>query len=276
MSVRQCAVPAGGGLGALVLPGAVLHFGFAVAYLLLAVTCVAAMAMAWRWLHEPPHDAHEPVAPAASAARARATQGKKGYAPLRDTRLLGTTLAMTVLCMPQIAIITFGTVFLHDFAHVGLVTMSAALVAVQAGAAITRVWSGRYTDRHRNRPQYLRVCTVVVGGVFALLAALVALLEHSPVWLAQGTPVLIALLIVGGIVSSAWHGVAFTELATMAGAERAGTALGLGNTGVFMTMFVTPLSIPALLALGGWPLVWAGAVACAAIAWPLFVRSQRA
>ena len=32
---------------------------------------------------------------------------------------------------------------------------------------------------------------------------------------------------------SAWHGVAYTELATLAGTERAGTALGMANTAVY-------------------------------------------
>ncbi|VVD67098.1 putative MFS-type transporter [Pandoraea iniqua] len=278
MSVRQCAVPLGGGIGAMLLPGAALHFGFAVVYIGLAVACVAATYMAWLWLLEPPEEAHE-AADAARVAPVRtgaAASAPVQYSPLRDARLLSTALGMAVLAMPQIAVLTFGTVFLHDFAHVSVLTISLTLGAVQTGAALTRVWSGRYTDKRRNRPQYLRVCTVTVGVVFALLAALVAALTLRPDWLAHDTPWLIALLIVGGMVASAWHGVAFTELATLAGASRAGTALGIGNTGVFMTMFVTPLSIPFLLSIGGWALVWSGGLLCAALAWPLFVWSHRA
>ncbi|MGC7405292.1 MFS transporter [Pandoraea pneumonica] len=277
MSVRQCAVPLGGGIGAMLLPGAALHFGFSVAFFGLAAACVAATAMAWLWLLEPPEEAHEaPHAAQLSPAQSgTGTNTAVKYSPLRDARLLSTALGMAVLAMPQIAVLTFGTVFLHDFAHVSVMTISLTLGAVQTGAALTRVWSGRYTDKRRNRPQYLRACTVTVGVVFALLAALVAALTLHPAWLAHGTPWLIALLIAGGVVASAWHGVAFTELATLAGASRAGTALGIGNTGVFMTMFLTPLSIPLLLSLGGWALVWAGGLLCAALAWPLFVWSHR-
>lgn len=270
MSVRQCAVPLGGGIGALILPALVVHMGFVAAYLLLAAGCLAAMAMAWRWLWEPPHAAED------SAPHASRQAAGTHYSPLCDVRLLGTVIAMTLLAAPQIAVITFGTVFLHDVAHVGLVTISVALGVVQGGAAVTRVWSGRYTDRRRNRPQYLRVCTVVVGVVFAALALLVAFGARDGAPSAQVTPWLVAMLVVGGVVASAWHGIAFTELATMAGADRAGTALGLGNTGVFLTMFATPVLIPPLLALGGWTLVWVAALMCAALAWPLFVWAQRA
>lgn len=275
MSVRQCAVPLGGGIGALLLPGAAVHFGFGAVFFGLGAACIAAAVMAWGWLVEPPEEPHETTSTAARAANAAGGRPVASYSPLRDARLLSTALGMAVLAMPQIAVVTFGTVFLHDFAHVGVVTISLTLGAVQAGAAITRVWSGRYTDKRRNRPAYLRTCTIVVGGVFALLALLVAALAHRPEWLAHGTPWMIALLIAGGVVASAWHGIAFTELATLAGASRAGTALGIGNTGVFLTMFLTPLTIPWVLSVGGWGLVWAGGLLCAALAWPLFVWSHR-
>ncbi|VVE63382.1 MFS transporter [Pandoraea captiosa] len=275
MSVRQCAVPMGSGIGALVLPGTALHFGFGAVFVGLAVTCVAAAGMAWLWLLEPPEEPHDTMR--RNGARANVPHGTHGasYSPLRDARLLSTALGMAVLVMPQVAVVTFGTVFLHDFAHVSVLTISLTLGAVQAGAAITRVWSGRYTDKRRNRPAYLRVCTIAVGIVFAMLGLLVALLSLRADWLAHGTPLMIALLIAGGVIASAWHGVAFTELATLAGASRAGTALGIGNTGVFLTMFLTPLTIPLLLSLGGWGLVWAGGLVCAALAWPLFAWSHR-
>ncbi|VVD79118.1 MFS transporter [Pandoraea anhela] len=284
MSVRQCAVPMGGGIGALVLPGAALHFGFGAVFIGLAVACVAAAGMAWLWLLEPPEAPEAPQEPARTTGAATGTRGVRGtpgtlratgYSPLRDARLLSTALGMAVLCMPQVAVLTFGTVFLHDFAHVSVLTISLTLGAVQTGAAVTRVWSGRFTDKRRNRPAYLRACAIAVGVVFAILGGLVAMLSMRPDWLAHGTPLMIALLIAGGVVASAWHGVAFTELATLAGASRAGTALGIGNTGVFLTMFLTPLTIPLLLSIGGWGLVWAGGLICAALAWPLFVWSHR-
>jgi MFS family permease len=275
MSVRQCAVPLGGGVGALVLPGAAQHFGFEAVFGGLAVASLAAAIVAWWWLLEPPEEPQESASNAARGEAVTDAHPAPSYSPLRDARLLSTALGMAVLAMPQIAVLTFGTVFLHDVAHASVATISLTLGAVQAGAAITRVWSGRFTDKRRNRPQYLRVCAMAVGAVFALLALLVTALAHRPEWLAQGTPWMIALLIAGGVVASAWHGVAFTELATLAGASRAGTALGIGNTGVFLTMFLTPLAIPLLLSIGGWGLVWAGGLVCAALAWPLFVWSHR-
>jgi len=148
MSIRQTAVPAGGGLGALMLPALAAHFGFASVYGVLALLCAVTAAFAWYWLHEP--SVHE-----------------------------------------------------HSDSRPGV-----------AGAMASDVLS-----------------------------------------------------------ASAWHGVAFTELATLAGTRRAGTALAMGNTFAFSTLFLTPLIIPLLLSVGSWPLVWALASACALIALPVFPRA---
>jgi MFS family permease len=83
------------------------------------------------------------------------------------------------------------------------------------------------------------------------------------------------MVVLGGVSASAWHGVAFTELATLAGTSRAGTALAIGNTCVFLTLFLTPLAIPPLLSIGSWPMVWAVTSICALVALPVFPRAAR-
>ncbi|GLZ17928.1 hypothetical protein Bpla01_14580 [Burkholderia plantarii] len=55
------------------------------------------------------------------------------------------------------------------------------------------------------------------------------------------------LLAAAGIGVSAWHGAACTELATLAGAARAGTTLEPANTTVHAGFFLTPPAIPARL-----------------------------
>ena len=263
MSIRQTAVPLGGGIGALVLPFVALHFGFAALYGLLALLCALSAAMSWAWVHEPP------IAPRTKATAEARAMPKSG--PLSDARVWRIVLGIGILCAPQFAVLSFGTVFLHDFGHAGLATITATMVFTQVGAMVMRVWSGRWTDRRRNRPAYLRACSALSVLLFAALAVLV---------MAAGTHVadslalriaLVVLLGVSGVCVSAWHGVAYTELATLAGAARAGTALGMANTSVFLVCFITPFSIPHLLALQGWPLVWLAASACALVAMPLLV-----
>ncbi|OLL33339.1 MFS transporter [Burkholderia sp. SRS-W-2-2016] len=307
MSIRQTAVPAGGGLGALVLPLLASRYGFVSAYAVLAVACAVTAWFAWRWLHEPaPADdaavdgsketrglnavqgsaaAHGPNAahiakpahgaqrPASAAPASAAAAPSSTASPLRELSIWRVALGAGALCVPQIAVITFGTVFLHDFGRAGVFAISATMAAVQTGAAVARVWSGAWTDRRGNRRAYMRACSLLTALLFALLALATGLagLHHG----VSVVPFAL-LLVLGGVSASAWHGVAYTELATIAGTRRAGTALAMGNTCVFLTLFVTPLAIPALLSVGAWPLVWAIASACALLAWPVLPAAAAA
>ncbi|NKJ51372.1 MFS transporter [Burkholderia sp. SG-MS1] len=305
MSIRQTAVPAGGGIGALMLPALASRFGFASAYTVLALACAVTALFAWRWLHEPPAHAdaaeREPAprslrpgrparhahgagaalasgAHGATSALGTARHGKRAAAgapakvsPLRDVAIWRVALGAGALCVPQLAVVTFGTVFLHDYGHASVLAISVTMATVQAGAAIARVWSGSWTDRRGNRRAYMRACSLLSAMLFASLSLATELAgpHHT------ATTTLFALMVVlGGISASAWHGVAFTELATLAGTNRAGTALAIGNTCVFLTLFLTPLAIPPLLSVGSWPIVWAAASACALLALPIFPRAM--
>ena len=150
-----------------------------------------------------------------------------------------------------------------------IATITATMVFTQIGAMVMRVWSGRWTDLRRNRPAYLRACSALSVGLFAGLALLVMAAGTNAADASALRVALVVLLGVSGVCVSAWHGVAYTELAVLAGAARAGTALGMANTSVFLVCFVTPLLIPHLLALQGWPIVWLVASACALLAMPL-------
>ncbi|MGX8009288.1 MFS transporter [Mesorhizobium sp. ORM8.1] len=257
MSIRQTAVPLGGGLGALVLPSLAQNFGFAAVFGLLAAVSTIAAFFAWRWLHEPP---------AEGSGAAAATVS--GPAPLRNIEVWRISIAIGLLCFPQVAVLTFASVFLHDFAGMGTWVTSATLGVVQAGAMTMRVWSGRFTDRHGNRRPFLRLCSALSALAFAILWLLVLAAGSQPALMVA----LPFMVVVAGISVSAWHGVAYTELATLAGAGHVGTALSLANSFVFIGFCLVPIAIPWLLVLFAWHGVWLAAAACAAIAWPIFLR----
>lgn len=264
MSIRQTAVPLGGALGALLLPWIALHFGFAALYAVLALQCAVGAALCWAWVHEPSPSALARSVPAHAPARSTSAAG-----PLRDARVWRIVGGIGILCAPQFAVLSFGTVFLHDAGGLGLAVITAAMVGVQGGAMAARVWSGGWTDRHRNRPAYLRACSALAVGLFAALALLGSAASGQAAHALPWQTAMVALLVASGICVSAWHGVAYTELAVLAGPARAGTALGMANASVFLVCFVTPFSIPHLMAAGAWPLVWAMAALCALVARPL-------
>jgi MFS family permease len=236
-------------------------------YGVLAVLCAVTAAFAWLWLHEPPPaGTTDGGVTGAAAPAASPTVGS----PLADVDIWRMALGMGVLCVPQLSVITFATVFLHDFSHAGVLMISLTMAAVQAGAAVMRVWSGHWTDRRGNRRAYMRACSLVTALLFAPLAVLAA---GVPMPHAAMAIVFAVMIVLGGVSASAWHGVAFTELATLAGTQRAGTALAIGNTCIFMMMFLTPLAIPLVLSVGSWPAVWAMGSLSALIALPVFPRA---
>lgn len=266
MSIRQTAVPLGGGAAALVLPYLAVTFGFAPVFALLALLCAGSGALARRWLYEPP--------PANAVHVDKSDLPAEAGTALRNIGVWRMALATGILCFPQVSILIFASIFLHDAGHASLLLISTSLAMVQIGAAVTRIWSGRWTDRHRNRRAYLRACSLLSVLLFVVLACLAAWAGHaeqgghwSPTMLLSMTGVLIA----GGICASAWHGVAYTELATLAGARQVGTALGLGNTCVFQVFFLAAQIVPALLAWQAWPAVWLAGAVAALLAWKIFL-----
>ncbi len=255
MSIRQTAMPAGGAIGTLVLPWLAKYHGFRPAFLVLCGFCLAAAAATWRWLFQP-------FDPAGSIA----AQGlSTGTSPLRRWDVWRLAMASSMLTFPQIAVLTFSAIYLTDVKHAGLGVVIGTLLLTQIGGGAARIGSGRWTDLHGNRPGMVKA----LGAASGVVLVVAALLHAAPTGIVAGA------LALGGLLANAWHGVAYTEIASMAGAERAGTALGLENTTVFGAAFLTPVIIPPLLHATSWPVVWAVVGAIALLALPTTPGSLR-
>jgi len=259
MSIRQTAVPLGGGLGALLLPTLAAHAGFGAVFAALMAACLASVGLVLRLLRE------APVTPAHVAASVAAAS-----TALRSKLVWRLALGIGLLCAPQVALLSFGGIFLQESAQASVLAISVLLTLVQLGAAAARIASGRWTDRRGQRRDYLRGCALASAALFGLLGVLALSGQASRLaWLAP-------LLVVAGVVVSAWHGVAYTELAVVAGAGQVGTALGLGNSCVFLVFFLAAQAIPPLLHWQGWPAVWLATALAALLVWPLFPPVDRA
>lgn len=247
MSVRQTAIPVGGAVGVAVLPPVASAYGFRAAYLTLAVFLLLTAAATARWLRAPGEPARTPEAAAS------------GPSPLRRWDVWRVALAGALLTVPQFAVLSFAGIFLHDAKGAGAAAAAVAVVTAQLGGGALRIWTGRRSDRGGDRRTYIRV----IGVVAAVAMAAVAVLTHAP------TPVAVLALAAAGVAANAWHGVAYTEVAVLAGADRAGTALGLAGTTIFAAGFLTPLLLPVLHGATSWPVVWAAAALAALAAVPL-------
>jgi MFS family permease len=265
MSVRQMALPAGGAAGALILPPLAEGVGFQGVYGTLAALCLITTGLVWLWVSEPP----------AMAAKTPAGTDSQisGKGPLRNGQVWKTVFGVGALCIPQVAVVTFAAIFLNDVCHLGTTTVSASIVAIQLGAAVVRVWSGHVTDRRRNRRPFLKACALLTAAVYCVLASFVAIDTALPESGGALVAAVVVALVAGGIVASSWHGIAFTELASIAGLAHTGTALGLGNTFAFGAYFLAPLAIPHVLERANWSGVWLAAAVAALVAFALFPKA---
>ena len=169
MSIRQTAIPVGGALGTALLPWLAVSYGFRAVFGVLALFCFVTAAATWRWLHGPDE------LPACEPGRGRGGTVDE-RSPLRRWDVWRLALASGLLTVPQIGVLTFTAVFLHDAKHAGTLTIVLTLLVVQFGGAAARIWTGRYTDKHRNR----RTVVAWIGGLAAAAMGCAAALTPRP------------------------------------------------------------------------------------------------
>src|SRR4051794_29212287 len=141
----------------------------------------------------------------------------------------------------------------------GPVAVGVAFGAFSASTLILRPLAGRWTDRHGRRP-------LLIGGP-ALFAVLILghLLVTDLLWL-------VVLRLLMGVAEALYFVAGFAALADLAPPGRAGEALSYNSLALFLGIATGPIIGQSLLALGGFPLVWAGAGVLLAVAALLAAR----
>lgn len=236
MSIRQTAIPVGGAIGTGLLPWLAWTHSFNITFLTLAIAGFATGLFVMFFVSS----RH------AELKQAEKSQFVVSTSPFKNGDVWKVVLCAGFLTVPQMAVLTFGGVYMRDVLQINLTLISIILIGVQIGGGALRIWSGYYTDRYKNRLPLLKRYAVL-GGISSLLLCLVV---TQPV-------AAVILLILTGLFGHAWHGVAYTEAAVKAGVERAGTALGMIGTTVFVASFLTPIMISRLAVNYNWMVVWA-------------------
>lgn len=236
LGIRQTAIPISGFLAALVLPHVVRAGGVGWGFGVLGGACVAAAAVSLVVIHDVP-------APPETEDLAR---------PLRDARLWRIALGSALVVAPQMCVVGFTVLLLHD--HRGMSSARAAIVlaVVQLLGVVARIAAGRWSDVVGSRLAPLRTIALVEIGVVALCA----LVLDAPL------VVLVPSLVVVGVVSMSWNGLAFAAAIEQAGHRRSGVAIGLQQSVVNGFGAVYPGAFGALV--GGTSWAW-GFVAVAVL-----------
>ncbi|WP_446470720.1 MFS transporter [Xenorhabdus stockiae] len=234
MSIRQTAIPIGGAIGTGLLPWIAYSYGFQITFIVLAITGISVGLFVLLFVNSK----HTEIKNAHSTDFTIKS-------PLKKVEVWKITIAAGFLTVPQMAVLTFGGVYMKDVLHIDLSLITLILISVQIGGGALRIWSGYYTDKNKNRIQLLKQLSIL-GGISSLVLC----------FFVDSAFLGVILLILTGLFGHAWHGIAYTETAVKAGVERAGTALGMIGTTVFISSFLTPIMISRILDYYNWSIVW--------------------
>lgn len=238
MGIRQMSQPLGVAGAALTVPALASGYGLAAPFVLSgAAALVLTVLCAWG-IRNPPR----PSAPVGAAAPRTANP----YT--RDRFLLRIHVVSALLVFPQFTLSTFGLVWLT--AGMGWNATAAGLLvaASQFVGALGRIVIGHLSDRVGTRVGVLR--WVAIAGVIAMVALGAAGWAHWDI-------VAAAVFVIAATISVADNGLAFTSVAEAAGPRWAGRALGVQNTGQFVSASVVGPVIGALITAVGYPLAFA-------------------
>ena len=234
MSVRQTAIPVGGAIGTGLLPWLAYSYGFEVTFLALAVIGLTVGFAVLFFINSKQNEFKNERTSTLTVS------------PLKSADVWKVVIAAGFLTVPQMAVLTFGGVYMRDVLDINLTLISITLIGVQIGGGILRIWSGFYTDWKKNRISLLKHYAVL-SGIASFILCLMVNNTYSGV----------TFLVLTGLFGHAWHGLAYTEAAVKAGVERAGTALGMVGSTVFFAYFLTPILVSNIAHSYGWGAVWA-------------------
>jgi sugar phosphate permease len=228
MGIRQTAQPLGVAVAGLVLPGLAARLGVFEAVVVPAALCLLAAVLV---IVAAPDPVRPPRAPGAHTA-----------SPYRTPVLWRLHAASAMLVVPQFAVSAFGTEYLVRQQGWGTTAAGAFVAVIQIAGAVGRIGSGVWSDRVGSRLRPMR--QLAVGAALVLLTF--ALGDAVAPWLA------IVALVVGGVVTVADNGLAFTAVAEIAGPMWSGRALGVQNTGQNIAGSLTPIVLGALVGTAGY------------------------
>jgi sugar phosphate permease len=222
--IRQTAIPIAGFAVSLTLPHvarASTGWGFAV----LGLSCLSAAIVGGVVIRDVP-----------------VREGGGGADPLRDRRLWRIALGSALVVAPQMCVVGFMVLLLHDHRGVSPSRAAAALAVVQLLGIAGRIGAGRWSDLTRSRLGPLRA----IALLDSVLVLVCAVLLDAPLVL------LVPALVAAGAVAMSWNGLAFAAAIEAVGHRRSGVAIGLQQSVLNGFSAVYPGLFGALVGATSW------------------------
>ena len=239
LGIRQTAIPLGGLVAALTLPG----LDVSAAFILLASLSMAGALAGVLVLRE--------------GAAGDRIEAHSVRSTLRDGKLWRLCFGSGIYLYAQVAVIGFGVLFLHEDHGLSVQSAAFVLAASQVLAVAMRIGAGRWSDVVGSRVVPLR--QVGIGVAAAMVAT--AALANGPVWL------LVPVIVLAGGLTMAWNGLSFTAAAELAGPARSGAAIGFQQTVLSGIGIAAPVLFAATVSSGSWAVAFAIAALVPLVGW---------
>jgi MFS family permease len=245
MGVRQMAQPVGVGLAAVAIPVVAAHSGIGPAFA--AITAVACAI----WVIDPAR----PPRPTDIAATN----------PYRGSTYLNRIHAVSMLLViPQFTVWTFMLVWLQVGRDWSPGAAGGLVAFAQLLGAFGRIGAGNLSDRVGSRTLPLRWVAVAAGATMVAVG----------VSIGADWAIAVPLIVLASMITVADNGLAFTAVAERAGPFWSGRALGIQNTGQYLTAMVVPPLLGFLIPLWGYGLAFGLTGLFPLIAAPLVPRDE--
>jgi len=227
LGIRQTAIPIGGFVASIALPPIVDAGGVEWGFVALGISCLVGAVVSVLVLRE------GPTPEAAEEAK---------LPPFRDRRIWTLAGGSALIVAPQMCVVGFTVLFLHENRGLAPSSAAAVLAIVQLLGIGARIGAGQWSDMLRSRIVPMRRLAVAIAVFVALTTA----------FLTAPAALLIPTLIVAGVLSMSWNGLAFTAAAELAGHARSGAAIGLQQTVLNSFSAIYPTMFGALIATTSW------------------------
>ncbi|BDV05449.1 MFS transporter [Staphylococcus aureus] len=236
MSIRQTAIPIGASIGAFAFPNFTEMYGFELSFLILSFLCGLATLSVIIWIKKKEDNTDENI---------KNNSNILNKSPYKRWDVWKIAIIGGILTFPQMAILTFGSVYLDNIFSMETLHISLLIGLIQLVGGSSRILMGAISDKYKNRNQLLFYTSLTLG-IFSIGLGIFT----------QNVFFAILLLTLLGIIANAWTGIAYTEIAEVAGINYAGRALGMIGTTVFISSFLIPYIIPFLIKYIDWQGLW--------------------
>lgn len=224
MGIRQMSQPLGVAAAAVLVPVLASRLGVATAIASLAAIALLAGASCLFGIVDPPRP-----------ARDRARPPVNPYAGNRH--LVRIHLSSVLLVIPQFTVWTFMLVWLQVGRHWSPEAAGSLVALAQILGAAGRIGSGTLSDVVGSR---LRPMAWIAGGAGVTMIAL-------GLAIGQDWAIAVPLIMLASMITVADNGLAFTEVAEVAGPWWGGRSLGIQNTGQYLTASAVPPALGAAI-----------------------------